>query len=64
MKPDVIMCWPKNCDYPMWRLFMWENRERFNKIFIVFTDSDREVDYRKFLRKYLNDESVRFIDSP
>jgi hypothetical protein len=40
VKPDVIVCWPRNCDYPLWRAFIRTERERFGRVFVAFTEHD------------------------
>ncbi len=63
MKPDVIVTWPWTCDYPLWRKFIAENRERFAKVIVVFsTNTVGQLDYREFVRA--NFPGVTFIDSP
>jgi hypothetical protein len=49
MKPDVIVSWPRSCDYPLWRQFIRDNRERFAKVIVAFTDHDGH-DYSGFVR--------------
>ena len=38
MVGDVIVCWPRNCDYPLWRRFLLDERRRFGRVLVVFTD--------------------------
>ena len=52
MTPDVIVAWPQNCDYPIWRRFITENRHRFARILVAFTPHDGP-DYRDFVRDAL-----------
>ena len=52
MKPDIVVCWPRNCDYPLWRAFLDRERERFGEVIVVFTELG-EADYRPFLRSVL-----------
>ena len=40
MKPDVIVSWPIHADYPLWRKFIRDERERFDRVFVVFTQHD------------------------
>lgn len=49
MKPDVIVCWPDNCDYPLWRKFIKKNRFRFNKVYVIFTKTNRAPIYNSFV---------------
>lgn len=58
---DAILCWPRNCDYPLWREFIRHERNRFNRVIAVLTKHDGEYDYTDWLRK--NCAEVDFIDS-
>lgn len=63
-KPDVIVAWPRNCDYPLWREFIRTNRDRFNLVIIVFTETHYGEDYRQFIRDAMLRDYVLFIDNP
>lgn len=64
MKPDVIVTWPWTCDYPLWRKFIRDERERFAKVLVVFTTNTRgPLDYRAFVRDQIGDIAECF-DSP
>lgn len=63
IKPDVIVSWPRNNEYPLWRYFISENRFRFNKVFIVFTETYHGDDYRYFIRSVMPSGSFTIIDS-
>lgn len=66
MKPDVIVTWPTNCDYPLWREMMETYHQKFHKIIIVFHESPG-YQYRKFVEEnfkipnaiYINDVKVK-----
>lgn len=62
-KPDIIICWPKSADYPLWRSFVKNNRDRFNKIIVVFTETNHGHDYREFVKEAMALDQVTFIDS-
>lgn len=64
IKPDVIVSWPRNCDYPLWRLFIKENRHLFNEVIIVFTETHQGKDYRDFVKEEMTPSYCLFIDSP
>lgn len=64
IKPDVIVCWPRNCDYPLWRQFIHDNRDRFNVVIIVFTETNSGEDYREFVKHAMVDDWTLFADSP
>jgi hypothetical protein len=61
MKPDLIVAWPENNDYPVWREMLRANRHRFNKVFIPFTASNSNMDYKTFVVKAMEDDGVTFI---
>jgi hypothetical protein len=64
IKPDVIVAWPRNADYPLWRQFIRDNRERFNLVIVVFTETHQGDDYREFVRGAMAEDWVLFIDNP
>lgn len=63
-KPDIIISWPRNCDYPLWRQFIREQRKRFNEIIVVFTDTFENDDYSTFVRNVMFPDHVIFVDNP
>lgn len=50
VRPDLIISWPKSADYPLWRKQIRKNRERFNNVIIVFTETNHGHDYSKFVK--------------
>lgn len=64
MKPDIIVTWPRNCDYPLWRQFIRDNRLKFNEIIIVFMETNQGEDYRQFVRDAMFADHALCIDSP
>lgn len=64
IKPDVIVTWPKNNDYPLWRKFITDNRSRFNEVFIVFMETNQGDDYRSFVKSAMGEDLFTFIESP
>lgn len=60
---DVIVTWPDNCDYPLWRKFIRNNRQLFNEVVIVFTKTNQGTDYRNFVRSVMQSEHIHFIDN-
>lgn len=62
IKPDCIVAWPRNCDYPLWRQFIRDNRERFNLVIVVFTETHQGEDYRDFVRDAMAKDWVQFVD--
>jgi len=64
MKPDVIVTWPRNNDYPIWREMIRGYRHKFGKIFIVFMNPNDNVDYSDFVRRSMTLDGVDFVISP
>jgi hypothetical protein len=64
MKPDVIVVWPRNCDYPLWRQMIRDNRERFNEVIIVFMETNAGDDYKEFVKTAMFQDHVLFVQSP
>lgn len=58
---DVIVSWPRCCDYPAWRQFTRDERHRFGEVFVVFTEL-AGTDVSGFVRR--NFPEATFIDSP
>ena len=57
---DVIVAWPKPCDYPLWRQFIRDERERFGRVYVVFTEH-AGPDLSPFVRSVFPD--VTFIEA-
>ncbi|MCG3176834.1 MAG: hypothetical protein MOGMAGMI_01798 [Candidatus Omnitrophica bacterium] len=62
-KPDIIVSWPRNCDYPLWRKFIHENRHLFNEVIIVFTETNQGFDYKQFVREQMTPDYCLFIEN-
>lgn len=63
-RPDIVISWPNNCDYPLWRQFIHDNRYRFNNVIIVFTETNTQPDYKDFVRKAMLRDWCLFVQSP
>lgn len=61
---DVLLSWPRNSDYPLWREFLRLNRTRFNEVLIAFTETHQGPDYRDFIRNSMFEDYVQFGDGP
>lgn len=61
---DLIVSWPRNCDYPVWRQMVRDNRHRFNNVIIVFTETWHGHDYREFIQDAMSEDKVIFLQSP
>jgi hypothetical protein len=62
MKPDVIVTWPKNCDYPLWREYVHLNREKFNNVIVSFMEPNQMPDYADFIKQAMFPDFVQFIE--
>lgn len=62
MNMDVILSWPRNTDFPLFREFLHVNRSLFQKVIIVFTETHQGDDYRDFLRYALAQDDITFVD--
>ena len=62
MKPDVIVSWPRHADYPLWRQFIRENRQRFAKVIVAFTDHDGH-DYSQFVVDAMCQDDITAIST-
>lgn len=60
MRPDLIITWPTSCDFPVWRSFLRNNRDRFNEVFITMSGTGQDVDYTDFLEKAFEKDRVTF----
>src|SRR3990167_3359008 len=63
IKFDIIITWPKSCDYPLWRQFIRDNRDRFNEIIIAFHETNQGDDYRDFIRRAMFEDYCHFVYS-
>ena len=64
IKPDLIVTWPKNCDYPLWRSYVKRNRQRFKEVFVVFMEPNQGHDYSGFIMQEMLTDNVTFLHSP
>lgn len=64
MKPDIIVTWPRNTDYPLWRQMIRDNRNLFNEVIIVFMETNQGDDYRQFIRDAMFQDHALFVESP
>lgn len=58
---DVIICWPKSMDYPLWRDFIMHHKQYFNRIFIAFTETNQGSDYCHFVESSLEGSEFCFL---
>ncbi len=63
MKPDLIITWPRNVEYPLFRQFVRDSRSNFGKVIIVFTSSGSEIDYSQFVINAMSNDDCIFLSS-
>jgi hypothetical protein len=59
---NILVTWPKHCDYPLWRKWLRSNRFYFNDVVVVFSDHIQDVDYTNFIRSAMAIDNVKFIE--
>lgn len=60
-KPDLIVCWPQHLDYPLWREFIHDNRSRFYRVIVVFTNMNTDGDYRQWIKDVMAQDDIAFM---
>ena len=58
---DLIVTWPSNCDYPMWRRFLHYNRRRFENVVVAFMDTHTGTNYIDFVISQMRNDRITFI---
>lgn len=57
MKPDLLICWTKHCDYPIFRATLMKYRDWFGKVIIYFSEHNRFPYYDHFIQDSLKEYS-------
>ena len=58
---DLLVTWPTNCDFPLWRAFLARERWRFARVIVSFSPHPGRLDYRDFVREELAHLDVDLI---
>lgn len=61
IKPDLIITWPRNNDYPLWRHYIRQNRDLFAKVIVSFMETNSGYDYRQFVQKAMSRDQITFL---
>lgn len=61
---DLIIAYPNNNDYPIWRDQIREYRFKFNKIIVVFTEANDSLNFTDFVKRAMENDDITFLDSP
>lgn len=60
IKPDVIVVWPKHCDYPLFREFLRSNKDLFNKVIIAITQIESDWDFTEEIKALADEDTIVF----
>lgn len=63
MKPDLLVCWIKHCDYPIFRRFLRRHRGKFGKVIIYWSEHFRHMYFNGFIEKDLADLDITFLQN-
>jgi len=64
IRPDIIITWPRNCDYPIWRSMIHDFRTNFNNVIIAFHETNSGEDYREFIKETMYKDFCFFVNPP
>lgn len=64
MRPDVIVTWPRHCDFPLWRSWLFRNRAHVGDVAVAFTEHHLDRDYSSYVRFMLMGADVTFVNAP
>lgn len=62
MKPDLIICWLKHNDYPIFRTTLQKYRDFFEKVIIYWSEHNRFPYYDHFIHDAMKDLDITFLD--
>lgn len=58
---DLIITWPNNCDYPLWREWLRANRSMFGEVYIIFHDTHSTPNFAPFVRDVMWLDGVTIV---
>lgn len=61
---DLVCAWPIGFDYPLFRQFIRENRYRFHRVVIVWTDNHNGLDLQKNIEQVMAKDDIAFLQAP
>ncbi len=64
MNIDLIVAYPDNNDYPIWRDQIREYRYKFDRVIVVFTKANDNISFKDFVKRAMADDDIIFLDSP
>lgn len=61
LKADILVTWPRNMDYPLFRLWLDRNKQKYNKLIVSWTGVE-ENEIHKSIGYLLDPSKSIFID--
>jgi len=61
MKPDLLICWIKHTDYPIFRMLLERHRKFFDKVIIYWSEHFRHIYFDKFIEEALSHLDITFL---
>lgn len=61
---DIIVCWPDNVDFPLWRQFIQVHRHYFQKVIVVWVKSNQSPSYKEFVEMAMGEDDITFLECP
>lgn len=58
---DLVCAWPVGFDYPLFRQFIRENRTRFHRVVIVWTDNHNGLDLHSKIEEAMAKDDIAFL---
>lgn len=55
VKPDIIVTQPYSIDYPLWRAFIQDNRDLFDKVILGYYQDWRKFNFKDFIMQAMPD---------
>lgn len=62
LKADILVTWPRNTDYPLFRLWLEKNQDKYNKVIISWTGVE-ENEIHKSIGYLLPPSKAVFVDA-
>jgi hypothetical protein len=63
-KPDLLITWIKHCDYPIFREFLVNHSNFFNKIIIYWSEHNRFPYFDHFIQDAIRQDVYELFDHP
>lgn len=64
MNIDLVVVWPQDFDYPLFRKLIRENREHFHRVIVVWSNMNTGRDVRKEVQEIMAKDDIAFMQAP